>query len=316
MSKKERALSADHWSRFLAGAVMYCAALALPAEAAAATARVRWQPIASGSVTAYEIYVRDGGSTYGTDPQWYGNPAPAADGSLSALVTFTPAASGANYFAVVGVTGSGGESALSGELPTGMPNPCRADSCVTKTACDFSNRTDGTPCDDASFCNGLATCLAGACEAGAPRPEEEIQVDRLRFRNATSGITLAAKGKFVVDPFIDPSQTGAIVELRAANGTVIYSSSIAAASLKAGTSGRRYRFIGRHSESDPLRNGLTRLDFRIKGSRWLVTAKAKTPELMTAFLEPSLTWVIRLGMTCVRHLDVPCEAKSSLSICA
>jgi hypothetical protein len=219
--------------------------------------------------------------------------------------------SGANYFAVVAVSGDGDESRLSAELPTGTPNPCRADSCVTKTACDFSDRTDGTPCDTSDPCVATA-CAQGECAAS---PGTEIAIDRLRFRKARAGTKLAAKGRFVADPSIDPAQTGAIVELRAADGTVIYSASISAALLEAGASGRRFRFRGRRSESDPSRNGLTGLDFRIRGSRWLVTAKAETPDLMTAFLEPSVTWVIRLGGTCVRHLDVPCQAKSTLSIC-
>jgi hypothetical protein len=261
--------------------------------------------------TAYEIYVRDAGSTHDTGPRWSGNPAPAADGSLSALVPFTPSASGTNYFAVVAVSADGDESRLSEELPTGNPNPCQTDSCVTKTTCDFSNRTDGTPCDIGD------PCLADACAQGecAASPGAEIAVDRLHFRNARSGTKLAAKGRFIADPSIDPAQTGAIVELRAADGAVIYSSSIAAASFKAGTSGRRYRFKRRRSESDPSRNGLTGLDFRIKGSRWLVTARAETSDLMAAFREPSVTWVIRLGDTCVRRLDVPCQAKSAVSIC-
>lgn len=366
MPKHARSLSVDRRScRALAGAAFFCAASAIPHTATAATARVQWLPPAAGAV-AYNVYVRDGGSTHGPDPQWSGNPAPAADGSLSALVTFTPAASGVNYFAVVAVGNSGKESGLSGELPSGTPNPCRADSCVTKTSCDFSNRADGTSCDDASFCNGSETCRAGACDASAPRncddgiactvdacdeaagscthvgaagcclacddidpcladacaqgdcaasPGGEIEVDRIRFQRAKSGIKLASKGRFTADPLLDPSLTGAIVELQTADGVVLYSSSIAASSIKARASGRRYRFTARPSESDPLENGLTHLDFRIRGSTWVVTAKAATPDLMAAFLEPTITWMVRLGPTCVRRLDVPCRPKSELSIC-
>jgi hypothetical protein len=309
-------MSKNESCRFLAGALWFYAALALPHPARAAIARVQWLPRAAQSSTAYRVYVRDGGSTHVTDPQWSGSPAPAADGSLSALVPFTPAASGTNYFAVVAVNAAGDESALSGELPTGTPNPCRVDRCATKTSCDFGNRADGTPCDDVSYGNGREACLADACAQGecTASPGEEIAIDRMRFKQAKSSVKLAAKGRFIADPSIDLSLTGAVVELQTADGIVIYSSSIAAPSFT-GVSAKRYHFTARRSQSDPLWNGLKRLDFKIKGLRWRVTTKAETPALATAFLEPSITLVIRLGTACVRRLDLPCQAKFALAIC-
>src|SRR5258705_13065041 len=78
----------------------------LSSEAGAATARVRWLPSGNAVISRYDIYVRDAGMTHTGSPAWSGNPAPAADGALEALVTFTPASSGANYFAVVAVSGT------------------------------------------------------------------------------------------------------------------------------------------------------------------------------------------------------------------
>ncbi len=317
-------------------------------------------------MTGYHVYARHGGSTHDTTPQWTGNPAPAADGSMSALVTFTPAPSGTNYFAVVAVNGAGAESALSGELPTGTPDPCRADSCSSKTSCDFGAHPDGVSCDDASFCNGPEVCRAGACDASATRgcadaiactvdlcdeaagacthvappgccpacdvrdpcladacaegdcaagPGTEITVKPMRLKNGRSGIKLAAKGNFAADPSVDPTTTGAIVELHAVDGVVLWASSIAGEHIEARSSGRHHRFVARRSDPVPLANGLKRLDFRRKGSAWRVTAKAETVALTDAFRAPSITWVIRLGTTCVRHLDMACDQKAAFSKC-
>jgi hypothetical protein len=285
---------------------------------------------------------------------------------MSAVVTYTPATSGTNYFAVVAVSSANGETGVSGELPIGTPDPCRNDSCVTKTSCDFSNRADGTSCDDASFCNGPEVCRSGVCDTSATRncvdavactvdacdeaagncthvgppgcclacdstdpcladacaqgdctasPGTEIEVNRVKFQSKASGIKLAAKGSFIADPSVDPSRTGAVVEMRTPDGVALYSSSIAAHDIKAGVFGRRYRFAASRSQSSFLGNGLTRLDFRIKGSTWLVTAMAESQELREAFLEARITWVIRLGTTCVRHMDMPCRQSSTLSTC-
>lgn len=154
--------------RFLAMCALAFTAAALPGRALAATARVTWLPRGSGTIVGYSVYVRNAGSPYGSSPLWTGNPTPAADGSMSATVTFTPAASGVNDFAVVSRDATT-ESALSSELSIGPPNPCRHDSCVTKTSCDFTSFPDGTSCDDALFCNGSEVCSGGACRAGTPR---------------------------------------------------------------------------------------------------------------------------------------------------
>ncbi len=159
--------SAGHWAgRVLCSAVLG-AALLSSTVAQAATARVRWLPSAASGLSGYRVYVRGSGAMYG-NAQWSGNPTtPDADGALSALVTYTTATSGVNYFTVVAVSNTV-ESGLARELPIGAPNPCTVDSCWTKTNCAFTAKDDGTSCDDASFCNGPEVCLGGVCRS-SPR---------------------------------------------------------------------------------------------------------------------------------------------------
>ncbi len=356
------------WLRhFMTVAVLSCVAAAMPLDAFAATARVTWLPRGAGTVTEYRVYVRNGGTAYGAAaPAWKGNPTPAADGSVSALVTYTPASAGVNFFSVVAVGSEAGESGLSVELPIGGANPCRADVCTTKTACNFALRPDGFACDDAVFCNGAEVCRAGVCDASVPRncgdaidctedvcDEEsatcihagppgccpacdsddpcvadacaagqcavaegsDLAVNRVRFMNKRSGVKLAGKGSFLADPALDPRQTGVAIEMRSLDGSVVYRASIAGHLLKAGASGERFRFSSGNSTSSPDVNGITRLDFRIKGGMWRTTIKAETPALAEAFTESSLTLVMKLGGSCVRRMHMPCSPTSALSIC-
>ena len=47
-------------------------------------------------------------------------------------------------------------------------NPCTADTCVEPDGCTHTPFADGVSCTDEDACNGLETCLAGACMPGEP----------------------------------------------------------------------------------------------------------------------------------------------------
>jgi glucose/arabinose dehydrogenase len=47
-------------------------------------------------------------------------------------------------------------------------NPCTTDVCDPLVACTHPAVDDGTPCSDASICNGDETCQGGTCSSGAP----------------------------------------------------------------------------------------------------------------------------------------------------
>ena len=46
-------------------------------------------------------------------------------------------------------------------------NACTTDSCMNNV-CEHASVEDGSPCEDALFCNGPETCLDGACVEGSP----------------------------------------------------------------------------------------------------------------------------------------------------
>lgn len=287
----------------------------LPSEAAAATARVQWLPSASDPIVRYDVYVRDAGAPYDS-PAWSGSPGPAADGALEALVPFSVAPSGTNYFAVVAV-GATGESALSSELALGTPVACRSDSCVGIATCDFGNLPNGTSCDVAATDPCGAMCVDGACRttSDAGGFASDVELDRLLFTQRASGITLALNGRVATDAALDPTSTGAVVELHDGDGTVLYTASVGPAAFVASRSDRRFRFAASHADEDPAWNGLTDLMFRRSGSQWIVTAQAKTPALTSAYDEPGITLVVRLGGTCMRRVGAECEHDPPLALC-
>ncbi len=335
-----------------------------PENATAANARVRWLP-SSSQVSTYRVYVRNAGVPYSSSA-WSGNPAPSADGSITAVVPFTPGPSGVNYFAVVAIGSiSGVESNLSQELPIGTPNPCTLDACSAKTTCTFGTRPNGTSCADELFCNGDEVCQAGvcgsnarncadvvectvdtcdeaankcvhtgppgccvACDSGDPcladacaggdcsAPDgTEIEVNRVRLLKKSSGIKLAAKGRFTLDAPVDPTVTGVQISLVAADGTELYTSTIPSSEVRAGSAPGRYRFVASRAQASPAENGATRLDFRVKAGSWGMTFKAETANLDDAFEEASLTWVVRMGSSCARHLYMECKQGPSKSTC-
>ncbi len=288
------------------------ACVLVPDSSFAATARVRWLP-SDGAVSHYDIYVRAAGAPYPTEPAWSGSPTPADDGALEALVTFTPSAAAANYFSVVAVSGAA-QSGLSHELWTGTPLPCRADSCTTQTVCDFGDLPDGTSCGDGGGDPCAGMCLGGQCGA-ASGPGTDVTLYRLRFTTHASDVQLALKGRISTDVAVDPTASGATLELRASDGSVLYASSLDASAFETVAPGQRYHYGASSTDAAALSNGLTRLDFRRNGSQWIVTAEGRSGQLVDAVPEPALTVVLRLGTTCARELGASCDERPDGSVC-
>lgn len=297
--------------RFLAMAAAASAlVVTLPHAADAATARVRWRPGGSAGVSGYNVYVRHAGSAYDPNPRWSGTPAPDADGSLSALVPYTPASWGANYFTVVSIAG-GSESGLAREFALGATDPCLVDSCSTKTTCEFR------PSEECCLaCDTGDPCLADACAAGdcSALPGPRIAIRRLRFRSRSATTKLALTGSFIPAMDVDPTATGARLEIHGPDGSVLYMAAIAPELFEERSAGTRYRSLA-GSDAKTLTDGITRLDLQRRGSGWRLVLKAATPALADAAREPDVTVVLRLGSQCMSHLDAQCHQRGAVTAC-
>ena len=67
---------------------------------------------------------------------------------------------------------NGAERCIAGKCTAGVApscddaNGCTTDSCDSKSGCLHAGLEDGTPCDDATICNGKESCHDGACQPG------------------------------------------------------------------------------------------------------------------------------------------------------
>jgi hypothetical protein len=215
---------------------------------------------------------------------------------------------------------NGAEQCHAGACAASAPRSCADNIACTVDSCDeAADRCTHTgPPGCCVACDSSDPCLIDACNAGdctAPGGIE-LAVDRVRLQNKAAGIMLAAKASFAAEGPIDPDLTGATVELRTPDGALLYTATIEAERIKRGADANRFRFAAPKLRSaSSSENGVTRLDFRLKRDVWHVTLKAETPLLFDAFLEPTTTWVVRLGNTCARRQEVICDQSELRSVC-
>lgn len=215
---------------------------------------------------------------------------------------------------------NGPEVCLAGTCDTSANRNCADAFACTVDACDETNDrcTHNGPPGCCVACDTTDPCLADACAAGdctAPAGKD-IEFSRIKLLARSQSVKLVAKGKFELAEDLDPSLTGAVIEMRTADGTLVYSSTIPPYLIRSGASKGRYRYTASRSVVEPQSNGIDRLDFRVKDAKWLVTVMGDTANLADASAESSLTVSLKLGgEQCVRQMHIPCLQKNALSVC-
>jgi hypothetical protein len=335
-------------------------------EAAAARARVRFAPSLDPRVVAYDVWVRPAGSPYST-PRRAAPLENNADGSvayvvdgLSSTVTY--------YFAVTAITDDAKESRFSDELALGDPDPCMLDRCTSRTACDISQRPNGTLCGDGVFCNGAEVCTGGTCVAGATIgcddgvactvdacdeqrdrcthdgppgcctacetqdpcgidacsaglcvvPDgEPLQVQKIKIVGNPIGSTLLLKGSFIPSIPPNPALDGASFEIQDPNGASLYRVNLPQGLMiqNPRPTNPGFRFVSSKKKAAQY-GGVTVLDLKIKGPRWIFTMKAETGQPASTFARGDLAWVLVMGDQCVRRIDMPCrQYRRAITLC-
>ena len=270
-----------------------CAATTAVAETYAV--RLHWQSSTDPDVAGYSAYIRPLDGSYGP-PQDLGLPAPETDATLSFVVGGLDAATG-YAFALTAYLADGTESGLSNELEVPArsgPRSCASDAdCIDGAA--------GDPCQ-AGF------CLAGTCVppggSSTASPDHALSVDRFVFRLKGRPHRLHAHGSFVASNPLDPTTTGASINVGAAGG-ILYSASVPATGFVAKRRGDVVRYVARHGRRGTA-PGLKKLVLDWQGGTMDVTLSLGGPLLAGLRGQPSLTWVVRLGEECARDLDLLC----------
>jgi len=198
-----------------------------------------------------------------------------------------------------------GETCVAGactSVNASCPEPaCTVATCDPHEGCGVIALDDGAPCNRGDPCNEPGMCVAGRCGTGNGIDIEPriIRLSPLRMKGK-----LAAIGMVRPTGTVDPTATGATLELADATGAVLYRAAIPAAAVRATDGGTRFLYVDSHA--GPSRGSIRRLEIRRHGDAWLVSVRAVAREFLAAMHEPSLTWVLHLGEECARRLDLQC----------
>jgi len=322
----------------------------LSARAQLYSARVRWQPSADPNVIGYRVYDRPVSGSYGA-PQDAGMPPSEADGTLSLVMSgldvHTAYAFAATaYLADGSESGLSNEITLAARViactsdadcldddacttnehceggacvtdPVAClaPGECAQATCDSQTGCSVAPLPDGSVCEAGDPCGG-GMCIAGVCNL-APDPVDmtakthQLSVHRFVLKSSGRARKLSADASFAATTGLDPTLTGAILEVRDGSGALLYSAAVPGSTFRSSRRRRRaFRYVyvqPRRRASAPDANGLQELTLELDDDAIDVSVTAYDPDLAPAMAQTRLTWVLRLGDRCVRNLDMVCS---------
>jgi len=185
------------------------------------------------------------------------------------------------------------------------PGPCLRPVCGPSGACAAVPVADGSPCDAADPC-APGACTAGACAPAAPMSVGALDVGTLVLRTAGRARRLVARGTFVAGAPLDPSASGLVLELYAADGAPLYRAALDGPAFRARRARREFHWAAAPRDVPPGAAGLRRVVVRVEGLSVHVLVVARDRSLVRAAAAPHLAWVVRVGEECARDLDLAC----------
>jgi hypothetical protein len=190
--------------------------------------------------------------------------------------------------------------------------PCTRAICDPRTGCGTIALPDGASCTDADPCTEGETCPGGACGGGGWG--NDLTRTQLTLGGGSSGTRLSARTTFWPWYPIEPTVTGAILQLVDAGGRVLYVAEIPGGAFRTNRTGTSFRFSDLRNEV-PSARGLRQLSLRIRNGAVTAGIRAAAGELDAALAEGlaagRLTWSLRLGDECARALAVSCRSLGS-----
>jgi len=278
----------------------------LPGWSWALDAQLRWTPSPDSVVKGYYVYVRQAKSTYGP-PVDVGAPQPAADGTLSWIVTgLSPTTT--YFIAVSAYAGTGIESALSGELPLGTPDPCALDVCSGPTQCTIGSLPDGTACGAAAAGSCGSACQAGSCLGAA---QSGFAVTKLKVKRSDAQLRAAATGKFASSSLFDPVASGLQLTVVDGTGTVLVQVALPPASLVASPDGSVVKLARRQGTTAQVQ--LRRLTLKTRNGYTLVKLRLYAPP--PPALPQSATVMLQAGSLCLTGAPSTCRVQPRILSC-
>ena len=171
-------------------------------------------------------------------------------------------------------------------------------------------RSDGSPCYPGDPCeNGecrTSTCVAARSPIGGNR---FLDVGRFRLRALGTRGRLVAQGSFSPATVIDPTASGATVEVRAqADGDLVYRATVPGWAFHPDRSGRSFHYAVPRAGMPAGSEGLKSLALRFDGQTMSVRVRATVSGSVSRLAPTRLAWMVQLGEECVRNVNLVCAA--------
>jgi hypothetical protein len=198
-----------------------------------------------------------------------------------------------------------------------LPKACASPACENALTQALSTcHDDGTLCDTGDPCDA-GICAGGVCVPGtaaARRPE--LAVTKLVLRPAGSWTRVVARASFPASSALAPTETGALLDLRTADGALLYRVDLPPTAFRANPTGTRFRCVGARAgrPGSPERR-LRRLTFRRAGAqvRLRLEASLPAPPVRTGLMRVGLG--VRLGGDCAHEAGLRCTAVGRVLDC-
>jgi fibronectin type III domain protein len=198
---------------------------------------------------------------------------------------------------------------------------CSEATCDPVAGCRVDPLPDGSPCEGSDPCIP-GTCNAGVCTAPAPAahgrgPDTHVlAVSRFVLRRGRAGHRLLAQASFAVEGTIDPTAGGGLLQLRDADGGILYEADVPGATWRANRSRRAFRYVASGTRRAPeTAHGLTKIVLRIRGTIADVSVSGSSPDLAVIAEQPALGMVLALGDRCVRDPALDCRVSDADTAC-
>jgi hypothetical protein len=315
--------------RVLYGASLWAALWAGGHAYASSTydARLRFQPGAGGAaVDGYNVYVRAVSGPYAARRD-VGLPSPDADGFIAVAINGLDVRM-SYVVAVTAYDAAGEESGLSNEIGIGYRQAAALVDSDEDGLSDAEEDPDldqvvdaeeTDPEDPDSDGDGVsdrrdrcrATAPGNAVEPDGCPPCEELQLQRIKLSAREDRYTAAARAVISPSPALDVLRSGAAIEIRDDAGTTLYRGEIPAQAFEPNVSGRVLRFRQGASMAAPIRaNGIKELTVSVANHDTALWMVASGLDLEDVHAAPVLTWIVRSGNSCFRHVGLACSSRS------
>jgi hypothetical protein len=207
---------------------------------------------------------------------------------------------------------------------------CHETTCDPTRGCVSSSVRDGTGCDDGDPCTQGESCSAGVCGMTLAKlgrkPLGGLAVTKFVLQPAGKhGLRVTAEGYFSADGPVDPTASGARLEIHSSAGKALFELDLPGSIFKANSS--RTRFVVVPARGTALAAaGLKRLQLRLDGPTVDVSLKGLLPATVADVAptrasaaagadDPTVAWALWLGDSCVSDPSLRCEGKSSAKRC-